>query len=162
MDRAESQSLARERLADAQALFSADRFSGSYYLAGYAVECGLKACVAKRTVAESFPDRELANMVYTHDLKRLARAAELDGAIEQRAHLDADFELSWAIVNAWSEEARYGSWSKPRQSGCSTRSSIRPWSFSVRILVTESKGFVEGRRLVEELEKQKFPVVAAL
>jgi len=32
----------------------------------------------------------------------------------------------------------------------------------VHILVTESKGFVEGRRLVEELEKQKFPVVAAL
>jgi len=50
-------------------LFAAGRFSGAYYLAGYTVECGLKACVAKLTTPESFPDKELANAVYTHDLK---------------------------------------------------------------------------------------------
>lgn len=63
MDRSELQRLAQERLADSEALFAAGRFSGAYYLAGYVIECALKACVAKLTVPESFPDRELARIV---------------------------------------------------------------------------------------------------
>jgi len=68
--------------------------------------------VAKLTTPESFPDKELANAVYTRDLKILAKAAKLDAAIEQRAKADPDFELNWAITNFWSETARYESWSK--------------------------------------------------
>ena len=33
---------------------------GAYYLAGYAVECALKACVAKQTREHDFPDRKSA------------------------------------------------------------------------------------------------------
>jgi len=112
MDRRHLQNLAQTRLADARVLFAAGRFSGAYYLAGYVIECGLKACVAKLTTSESFPDKDLANAVYTHDLKILAKAAKLDAAIEQRAKADPDFELNWAITNFWSETARYESWSK--------------------------------------------------
>ncbi len=43
MNRAELQRLAKDRLLDAKALFAARRWSGAYYLAGYAVECALKA-----------------------------------------------------------------------------------------------------------------------
>ena len=45
MTRADFQKLANERVADARALLAARRWGGAYYLAGYAVECGLKSCV---------------------------------------------------------------------------------------------------------------------
>jgi HEPN domain-containing protein len=47
MNRADLQSLSNLRLADARALLSAGRFAAAYYLAGYAVECALKACIAR-------------------------------------------------------------------------------------------------------------------
>ncbi len=112
MDRTELQRLAQERLADAEALFAAGRFSGAYYLAGYVIECAVKACVAKLTTPESLPDRELARILYTHDLKTLAKAEKLDVAIGQRAKSDPEFDRNWAIVNFWSEDARYKSWSR--------------------------------------------------
>jgi hypothetical protein len=37
--------MAGERVRDAAALLKARRWSAAYYLAGYAAECGLKACV---------------------------------------------------------------------------------------------------------------------
>lgn len=110
MDRIDLQNLARERSADAQALLSAGRFSGAYYLAGYAVECALKACVARLVTAESFPDWDLAKAVYTHDLRKLATAANLDGAIRQREETDEHFEANWTKVREWSEQARYEFW----------------------------------------------------
>jgi len=32
-------------------------FDGAYYLAGYAVECAIKACIAKGTRRYEFPDK---------------------------------------------------------------------------------------------------------
>ncbi len=37
---------------------AAGMWEGTYYLAGYAVECALKACIAKQIIAEDFPDKE--------------------------------------------------------------------------------------------------------
>lgn len=45
MNRIELQQLASDRILDAEALLAARRWSGAYYLGGYAVECGLKSCV---------------------------------------------------------------------------------------------------------------------
>ena len=53
MYRSDFQKLAEDRIADAGALFEAHRYDAAYYLAGYAVECALKACIAKR-----FPRRQ--------------------------------------------------------------------------------------------------------
>ncbi len=39
VNRAELQQLAEDRILDAQALLAVNRWSGAYYLAGYAVEC---------------------------------------------------------------------------------------------------------------------------
>ena len=36
-----------ERLREARALLGVRCWSGAYYLAGYAIECGLKACIIK-------------------------------------------------------------------------------------------------------------------
>jgi hypothetical protein len=49
MNRAEFQKLSDLRLHESKALLTAGLPQGAYYLAGYAVECALKACIAKRT-----------------------------------------------------------------------------------------------------------------
>ena len=46
MNRADFQRLADVRIDEAGVLLAAGRWSGAYYLAGYAVECALKACIA--------------------------------------------------------------------------------------------------------------------
>ena len=91
--------------ADAEALLANGRFSGAYYLAGYVIECEPKACIAKLTKPEEFPDKDLANKVYTHKLENLVHAARLD--VEQLKKNDPEFETNWTLVTEWSEESRY-------------------------------------------------------
>ena len=52
MDRRELQSLSRVRAKEAKALLDAGLHEGAFYLAGYAVECALKACIAKTRRAQ--------------------------------------------------------------------------------------------------------------
>jgi HEPN domain-containing protein len=64
--RFELRQLAEDRIADAAILLAGGRWSGAYYLAGYAVECGLKACVAKLTNQDDFPrDRRFVEECYS-------------------------------------------------------------------------------------------------
>lgn len=107
MNRRDLQVLAQERLADAEALLASGRFSGAYYLAGYLVECALKACIAKLTQLEDFYDKDLAKKIFVHDPARLAHAAGLSAEIEELAKDDSAFARNWAIINAWDEESRY-------------------------------------------------------
>ena len=48
VDRKDLQELSKVRLKEATALLKLGLFDGAYYLAGYAVECALKACVLSR------------------------------------------------------------------------------------------------------------------
>lgn len=98
MNRTEFQQLAQERLDDAQALFAVGRWSGAYYLAGYAIECALKACIAKATQAEDFPRRDASKM-YTHSLVELLGYANLPQPLGR--------EREWSIIKGWSEQCRY-------------------------------------------------------
>jgi hypothetical protein len=77
VNRTELQQLAEERVRDSDALLKAGQWSGAYYLAGYAVECGLKACIAKLTNLHDFPDKELAQRCYTHKIETLVEVAGL-------------------------------------------------------------------------------------
>jgi len=61
----------------AEALLNAGQWSGAYYLAGYAVECGLKACIAKLTNEHDFPDKDVVNKSYSHKINVLLEVAEL-------------------------------------------------------------------------------------
>jgi HEPN domain-containing protein len=45
LSRTELQQLAEIRIAEANVLLANGMWDGTYYLAGYAVECGLKACI---------------------------------------------------------------------------------------------------------------------
>jgi HEPN domain-containing protein len=107
MNRTDLQNLAEERLGDAQTLLASSRFGGAYYLVGYAVECGLKACIARLTRAEDFYDKNLAGKIFQHKLRNLADLARLSAVIEQAGKSDQVLEANWAQVSLWSEESRY-------------------------------------------------------
>ena len=70
--------LAWTRLKEARILLHNECWDGAYYLSGYAVECALKACIAKRTLRHEFPDKRIVNDSYSHDLSFLMRTANLD------------------------------------------------------------------------------------
>ena len=98
MNRAELQSLADIRVADAKVLLDAGRYQGAYYLLGYAVECALKACVAKQIREHDFPDRKLIQESYTHDLGRLLAISGLKAQFDARVAADSAFEVNWSAV----------------------------------------------------------------
>ena len=82
-------------------------FDGAYYLAGYAVECGIKACIAKRTQRGEFPDKKRAESSHSHNLWVLIRVADLDRACQEKAAVDPEFGANWRTVQSWSELSRY-------------------------------------------------------
>jgi hypothetical protein len=82
-------------------------FDGAYYLAGYAVECALKACIAKGTRRCEFPDRKKVESSHSHNLRDLIRVAGLDEARLEQAAKDPDFRTNWDVVQSWSEQSRY-------------------------------------------------------
>jgi len=103
MNRNNLQELAEIRLRESKALLSTGCPEGAYYLAGYAVECALKACIAKRTREHDFPDQKLANASYTHRLGDLLQLAQLQDALQS----DPAMKNNWDIVRTWSELSRY-------------------------------------------------------
>lgn len=107
MNRFDLQQLARERIADAEALLTMGRWSGAYYLAGYAVECGLKACIAKQVNQYDFPDKALALKAFTHRLEELIVLARLHLRRKDDALSSPGLEVNWEIVIQWDEASRY-------------------------------------------------------
>ena len=81
---------------------------GAYYLAGYCVECALKACIAKATQRHEFPDKRKAEASYTHSFQELLKVAGLVKAQTEEAKRDASFRKNWDLVQLWSEQSRYG------------------------------------------------------
>jgi HEPN domain-containing protein len=107
LKRQDFRELALLRLKEAEVLFANGCWAGAYYLAGYAVECALKACIAKRTERHEFPDLKRIKSSYTHDLVELLRVADLNGPLREATQSDSQFALNWLSVEQWSVEARY-------------------------------------------------------
>lgn len=107
MDRGRLLELSRIRLQEAQILLHAGRWDGAYYLCGYAVECALKACIAKRVRRYDFPDRDLATQSYSHNLSQLVRVAGLELLLNAEVASNPAFAVNWLIVKGWSERSRY-------------------------------------------------------
>lgn len=107
MNRVDLQALAEARLADGAALLTAGRFGGAYYMLGYAVECGLKAAIAKQIREHDFPDRQLVLDSYTHDLVKLLKLSGLRTAFDARSATDPAFAVNWTITKDWNEAMRY-------------------------------------------------------
>jgi len=107
MDRKDLQSLSRWRLLEAKALLRAGLPNGAYYLAGYSVECALKACIAKSTRRYDFPDKQRVDASYTHSLRELVKLAGLEKGLADLKKEDKDFKKSWELVESWREVSRY-------------------------------------------------------
>jgi HEPN domain-containing protein len=103
MNRLDFQQISIERLADAEALLTAGRWQGAYYMSGYAVECALKACIAQKTQAGDFPPKD-AHKVWVHNLKELLERASLS-----EMGMPQPVKINWAVVIFWSEGQRYES-----------------------------------------------------
>lgn len=101
--------LADIRLAEAQILLDNGKFDGAFYLAGYAVECGLKACIANQTRPGDFPPewKVVKDSFYTHSLEKLFQTALNVKAFEDIRPRDARFQARWVVVKDWSEVSRY-------------------------------------------------------
>jgi len=106
--RREFQRLAELRAQEAALLVQHRKLQGAYYLSGYAVECALKACIAKQTKRHEFPPKKkYVQDVYTHDLQSLLRLAELDDQLERDMKGNASLAVNWGVVKEWDEESRY-------------------------------------------------------
>lgn len=106
MNRIDFQEIAEHRLRESKALLDAGFPDGAYYLAGYAVECALKACIAKRTHEHDFPEKE-SIQYYSHDLEKLLGFAKLKSEFELALRVDPAMDANWIIVKDWSETSRY-------------------------------------------------------
>jgi HEPN domain-containing protein len=103
--RKEFQELAALRLKEARLLLKANCPEGAYYLAGYAAECALKACIARRIERFEFPDLNKARESWKHDLSALAKTAGLEKDLAGALKRDPELNLNWQIVTNGSRGA---------------------------------------------------------
>jgi len=105
----------RRRREDADALHDAHRWAGAIYLAGYAIECSLKALICSNEGKNSFKDtRMFKRGVQGDTLHNLARLLQEAPAIQRAITLDrtGTYRNAWnTIASLWQkDELRY--WDK--------------------------------------------------
>jgi HEPN domain-containing protein len=106
--RKDFQRLAALRAKEAGVLAKSGYRQGAYYLGGLAVECALKACIAKKTKRYEFPaDVRYAQKVYTHELTELLKLAELSGQLEKDLKTRPQLATNWGIVKGWNVSSRH-------------------------------------------------------
>jgi len=133
MNRTDLKALSRLRKTEAGHLLRAGHPAGAYYLAGYAVECALKACIAKQTRRHDFPDKDLANKAYVHNLEALVKLAGIEQDFATARAASPALSVNWAVVKDWKETSRYvaaRSLTEARDfvSACTARTNgVLPW-----------------------------------
>lgn len=180
--RSDFQWLAKTRIREAKALLDQGLFDGAYYLAGYAVECALKACIVKKIKRSELPDKKFIQDVYTHKLGRLLGtngAADRipTGHVRQAVRLKLDdgkrLERGDKVRNSRTavyREVHVLSRNTPSEEPtgrracasavqCHYRSST--WSIPMVKEVLVDKQIEAGRVLTERLDKGGFPVTAS-
>ena len=112
MDRKKLQGLARSGLKDAKALLGRKRWGGAYYLCGYVVECGLKACLLRylgesaAVFGEENKNRKLSDY-WTHNLVDLVKMAGLDQEFGKARGGNPILDGFWVVTQTWRETSRY-------------------------------------------------------
>jgi hypothetical protein len=110
VNRVQWQQLAERWLLDAKALLDAHRWAAAYYTAGYAVECGLKACIMARletTPEVIFQDRKFSERCWTHNFDDLVRLADLEATRVADRNANRALRHNWQVVSDWTEQSRY-------------------------------------------------------
>ena len=96
--------LSQQWMGDARVLFAANRHAGAYHAGGVALECLLKAKIARQTQAEEFPDKRFAAKVWEHEPVALLALAELDVLMVQATPA---VRANWITVKDWRVDSRY-------------------------------------------------------
>jgi HEPN domain-containing protein len=109
VNRAHWQALAEQRILAAQALLAAQQWSSAYYLAGYAVEFGLKSCILVHveTTGVIFKERKFSEQCWSHDVEDLLALAGLKDALKVDMAANPALDNNWTIVTEWDEMSRY-------------------------------------------------------
>lgn len=107
MTRRDFQKLADTRAREAAALVRSRNYQGAYYLGGFAVECALKACIAKGTRRYDFPDKSYTIRIHTHSLLELLKVTSLNARLEQDMRTNPQLAANWGVVKNWSVDSRY-------------------------------------------------------
>jgi HEPN domain-containing protein len=106
--RKDFQRLAELRAKEAATLARTGNQQGAYYLAGFAVECALKACIAKKTRRHDFPaDKDYAGKVYSHNLDQLLKLAHLEAQLDLDMKSRPQLAKNWDLVRRWKVDSRY-------------------------------------------------------
>ncbi len=85
-----------ERLAEAKALYEAEKWAGTVYLAGYAVECWLKVAICARLGwTHLYPTFKV------HDLEVLLLHCGLENDLQKESNVTDSFKR---IVGLWKHE----------------------------------------------------------
>jgi hypothetical protein len=99
------QGAAEDRLRDAEALKSSQRFDCSVYVCGYAIEIALKARICRTLDWAGFPETngefQQFQSFRTHDLDTLLRLSGVKRAIK------SNHAGSWTVVRKWNPNMRY-------------------------------------------------------
>lgn len=78
-------------------------------MAGLAVECALKSCLAGAVKEYDFPDKEFVNGMYVHNLEKLLRLnGALWASLQADMKIDAKLSVNWSTVKDWDDGKRYG------------------------------------------------------
>lgn len=109
MNKLKWQQLAERWLVDAKCLLDGRSWSAAYYLAGYAVECGLKACVLARVGARPeviFEDKKFSEKCWTHSVLELVKQANLEPIRAADAVANPALGKNWLVVKDWNDTRR--------------------------------------------------------
>lgn len=104
LTRSDLQQLSRIRIREARLLLRNGHYDGAYYLTGLAVECALKACIARRTRRYDFPDKKVVNDSYDHNLTKLLGIAGLNPVLDR---ISDPIKTNWNVVKDWNVDSRY-------------------------------------------------------
>jgi len=85
----------------------------AYYLAGYAIDAGLKSCVLayleNKNADVIFREKKFSESCWTHNLRSLVKLAGLQPALDAAGVRNPALEVNWTHVARWSETSRYES-----------------------------------------------------
>ena len=109
VNRVQLQQLSNDRIEDARILLDNRRWTAAYYLAGYAVETALKACILKFVddTGVIFTDKRFAEKCWTHRIEDLVKQANLEPQRGQDIGQNPVLGGYWGVVEAWTEISRY-------------------------------------------------------
>lgn len=107
---ADLNTLSKDRLEDAKALYNAGRYDGAFYICGYALELGLKKRICETLGWPGYPNtsKEFEDLksFRIHNLEMLLRLSGVEGRIK------GQLLTEWSVVNAWDPEIRYSTVAK--------------------------------------------------